>query len=93
MCILRNPQFSDDTLNDVRSALSDILKQIQMEYLPETVWRKVNKERELWSKLLIDNSGTEGRSSRIEVTLTTTGDGQDHIRPPTLLLTVLMQDI
>ncbi|GJZ13118.1 hypothetical protein Tco_0548348 [Tanacetum coccineum] len=59
MCIDELHKFSDDTLNDVRSALSDILKQIRMEYLPETVWRKVDKERELWSRLLIDNSGTE----------------------------------
>ncbi|GJU26049.1 hypothetical protein Tco_1164670 [Tanacetum coccineum] len=28
---------SDDTLNDVRYALDDILKRIQMEYLPQTV--------------------------------------------------------
>ncbi|GKE29067.1 hypothetical protein Tco_1444451 [Tanacetum coccineum] len=29
--------FSDGTLNDVRSALDDILKRIRMEYLPQTV--------------------------------------------------------
>ncbi|GKE22359.1 hypothetical protein Tco_1433871 [Tanacetum coccineum] len=35
----------DGTLNEVRSALDDILKKIQMEYLPQTVWRNVDKER------------------------------------------------
>nr|GEW98171.1 hypothetical protein [Tanacetum cinerariifolium] len=29
----------DDTLNDVQSALDDILKRIRIEYLPQTVWR------------------------------------------------------
>ncbi|GJR03331.1 hypothetical protein Tco_0526315 [Tanacetum coccineum] len=38
-------KFSDGTLNDVRSALDDILKRIQMEYLPQTVWRNVDRER------------------------------------------------
>ncbi|GJS98635.1 hypothetical protein Tco_0819805 [Tanacetum coccineum] len=30
-------KFSDGTLNDVRSALDDILKRIRMKYLPQTV--------------------------------------------------------
>ncbi|GJR33617.1 putative reverse transcriptase domain-containing protein [Tanacetum coccineum] len=38
-------KFSDGTLNDVRSALDDILKKIRMEYLPQTVWRNVDRER------------------------------------------------
>ncbi|GJV21979.1 hypothetical protein Tco_1370999 [Tanacetum coccineum] len=38
-------KFSDGTLNDVRSALDDILKRIWMEYLPQTVWRNVDRER------------------------------------------------
>ncbi|GJV08439.1 hypothetical protein Tco_1346095 [Tanacetum coccineum] len=38
-------KYSDDTLNDVRSALDDILKRIRMEYLPQTVWRNVDRER------------------------------------------------
>ncbi|GKA21369.1 hypothetical protein Tco_0701358 [Tanacetum coccineum] len=37
---------SDGTLNDVRSALDDIFKRIRMKYLPQTVWRNVDKERE-----------------------------------------------
>ncbi|GJW58365.1 hypothetical protein Tco_0105096 [Tanacetum coccineum] len=36
-------KFSDGTLNDVRSALDDILKRIRMEYLPQTVWRNVDE--------------------------------------------------
>ncbi|GJS98750.1 hypothetical protein Tco_0819920 [Tanacetum coccineum] len=38
-------KFSDGTLNDVRSALDDILKRIRIEYLPQTVWRNVDRER------------------------------------------------
>ncbi|GKA64301.1 hypothetical protein Tco_0763907 [Tanacetum coccineum] len=38
-------KFSKGTLNDVRSALDDILKKIRMEYLPQTVWINVDRER------------------------------------------------
>nr|GEV88435.1 hypothetical protein [Tanacetum cinerariifolium] len=36
---------TDGTLNDVRTALDDHLKDIQMKYLPQTIWSKSNKER------------------------------------------------
>ncbi|GJR86964.1 hypothetical protein Tco_0210975 [Tanacetum coccineum] len=38
-------KFSDGTLNDVRTALDDILKRIRMKYLPQTYWKKVDKDR------------------------------------------------
>nr|GEY25216.1 hypothetical protein [Tanacetum cinerariifolium] len=38
-------KFSDGTLNDVRTALDDRLKVIQMKYLPQAIWRKSDKER------------------------------------------------
>ncbi|GJT60211.1 hypothetical protein Tco_1003744 [Tanacetum coccineum] len=38
-------KFSDGTLNDVRSALDDTLKKIRMKYLPQTIWRVVDRER------------------------------------------------
>nr|GEV69934.1 hypothetical protein [Tanacetum cinerariifolium] len=38
-------KFSDGTLNDVRIALDDRLKGIQMKYLPQAIWRKSDKER------------------------------------------------
>ncbi|GJU70942.1 hypothetical protein Tco_1262347 [Tanacetum coccineum] len=38
-------KFSDGTLNDVRSALDNILKRIRIEYLPQTVWRNIDRER------------------------------------------------
>nr|GEX74610.1 hypothetical protein [Tanacetum cinerariifolium] len=38
-------KFSDGTLTDVRTALDDRLKGIRMKYLPQTIWRKSNKER------------------------------------------------
>nr|GEZ70455.1 hypothetical protein [Tanacetum cinerariifolium] len=38
-------KFSDGTLNDVRTTLDDRLKGIRMKYLPQTIWRKSDKER------------------------------------------------
>nr|GEU89389.1 hypothetical protein [Tanacetum cinerariifolium] len=38
-------KFSDITLNDVRTALDDRLKGIQMQYLPQTIWRQSDKDR------------------------------------------------
>nr|GFB56143.1 hypothetical protein [Tanacetum cinerariifolium] len=38
-------KFSDETLNDVRTALDDCLKGIRMQYLPQTIWRKGDKDR------------------------------------------------
>ncbi|GJW00960.1 hypothetical protein Tco_1556211 [Tanacetum coccineum] len=43
--VSRDDDKLDGTLNDVWYALDDILKQIQMNYLPYTVWRNVDKER------------------------------------------------
>nr|GFA41704.1 hypothetical protein [Tanacetum cinerariifolium] len=38
-------KFSDGTLTDVHTALDDCLKGIQMQYLPQSIWRKGNKDR------------------------------------------------
>nr|GEU44260.1 hypothetical protein [Tanacetum cinerariifolium] len=38
-------KFSDGTLNDVQTALDDRLKGIRMKYLPQTIWRRSDKER------------------------------------------------
>nr|GFB26563.1 hypothetical protein [Tanacetum cinerariifolium] len=38
-------KFSDGTLIDVRTNLDDRLKGIQMQYLPQSIWRKSNKDR------------------------------------------------
>nr|GFC59873.1 hypothetical protein [Tanacetum cinerariifolium] len=38
-------KFSDETLNDVRTALDDRLKGIRMQYFPQTIWRKGDKDR------------------------------------------------
>nr|GFB08420.1 hypothetical protein [Tanacetum cinerariifolium] len=38
-------KFSDDTLNDVQTTLDDRLKGIRMKYLPQTLWRRSDKER------------------------------------------------
>nr|GEY93429.1 hypothetical protein [Tanacetum cinerariifolium] len=38
-------KFSDGTHNDVRNALDDHLKGIRMQYLPQAIWRKGDKDR------------------------------------------------
>nr|GEX52007.1 hypothetical protein [Tanacetum cinerariifolium] len=38
-------KFGDGTLTDVRTALDDRLKGIQMKYLPQSIWRKSEKDR------------------------------------------------
>ncbi|GJS19135.1 hypothetical protein Tco_0447767 [Tanacetum coccineum] len=38
-------KFSDDTLNDVRTALDDHLKGIRMKYLPQTIWRQSDRDK------------------------------------------------
>nr|GFA02649.1 hypothetical protein [Tanacetum cinerariifolium] len=38
-------KFSDETLTDVRTALDDRLKGIWMQYLPQTIWRRSDKDR------------------------------------------------
>ncbi|GJZ23002.1 hypothetical protein Tco_0560461, partial [Tanacetum coccineum] len=38
-------KFSDGTLNDVQTAINDHLKGIQMEYLPQTIWRQSDKDK------------------------------------------------
>nr|GEX13947.1 hypothetical protein [Tanacetum cinerariifolium] len=38
-------KFSDGTLTDVRTMLDDRLKGIRMQYLPQTIWRRIDKDR------------------------------------------------
>nr|GEU96468.1 integrase, catalytic region, zinc finger, CCHC-type, peptidase aspartic, catalytic [Tanacetum cinerariifolium] len=38
-------KFSDETLIDVRTVLDDHLKGIRMKYLPQSIWRKSDKDR------------------------------------------------
>nr|GFA00492.1 hypothetical protein [Tanacetum cinerariifolium] len=38
-------KFSDGTLIDVRTALDDRIKGIRMQYLPQSIWRKGDKQR------------------------------------------------
>ncbi|GJU05871.1 hypothetical protein Tco_1122301 [Tanacetum coccineum] len=45
MCIDELHKFSDDTLDDVRTALNDRLKGIRMEYLPQIIWKESDRER------------------------------------------------
>nr|GEY27799.1 hypothetical protein [Tanacetum cinerariifolium] len=45
MRIVELHEFSDGTLTDVRTALYDRLKGIRMQYLPQSIWRKSDKDR------------------------------------------------
>ncbi|GJZ53347.1 hypothetical protein Tco_0608232 [Tanacetum coccineum] len=45
MCTDELHKFSDDTLNDVRTALHDIVARIRMEYLPMRKWSNLEKKR------------------------------------------------
>ncbi|GKB01231.1 hypothetical protein Tco_0829275 [Tanacetum coccineum] len=38
-------KFSDGTLDDVQTALDDRLKGIQMQYLPQTIWRQSDRDK------------------------------------------------
>nr|GEW22445.1 hypothetical protein [Tanacetum cinerariifolium] len=38
-------KFSNGTLTDVRTTLDDRIKEIQMKYLPQSIWRKSDKDR------------------------------------------------
>nr|GEW86735.1 hypothetical protein [Tanacetum cinerariifolium] len=49
-------KFSDGTLIDVRTALDDRLKGIQMKYLPQSIWRKSDKDRAAAMIQAIDKS-------------------------------------
>ncbi|GJY92173.1 hypothetical protein Tco_0507955 [Tanacetum coccineum] len=44
--------FSDDMLDDVRSALNDIAKGIRMEYLPKRKWSSLDKR---WARVMIQD--------------------------------------
>nr|GEX46290.1 hypothetical protein [Tanacetum cinerariifolium] len=46
----------DGTLTDVRTALDDRLKRIQMQYLSQSIWRKSNKDRAAAMNQAIDKS-------------------------------------
>nr|GEY03845.1 copia protein [Tanacetum cinerariifolium] len=47
-------KFNDGTLNDVRNALDERLKGIRMQYLPQTIWRKGDKDRAVAMIQVID---------------------------------------
>nr|GFB89874.1 hypothetical protein [Tanacetum cinerariifolium] len=38
-------KFSDGTLTDVHTALDDRLKRIRMQYLPQSIWKKSDKDK------------------------------------------------
>nr|GEZ13383.1 hypothetical protein [Tanacetum cinerariifolium] len=59
-------KFSNGTLTDVRAALDDRLKGIRMRYMPQTIWRKSDKDREMAMIQAIDK---RLKTSRIMRTL------------------------
>ncbi|GKF42360.1 hypothetical protein Tco_0125702, partial [Tanacetum coccineum] len=46
MCIDELHKFSDGTLNDVQAAFDDRLKGIRMKYLPQSIWRQSDRDKE-----------------------------------------------
>nr|GEW29682.1 hypothetical protein [Tanacetum cinerariifolium] len=57
-------KFIDRMLNDVRNALDDRLKGIRMQYLPQTIWRKGDKDRAAAMIQAIDKMLKTGRIMR-----------------------------
>nr|GEX94140.1 hypothetical protein [Tanacetum cinerariifolium] len=57
-------KFSDGTLTDVRTALDDRLKGIQMKYLPQSIWRKSDKDKAAAMIQVIDKKLKTGRIMR-----------------------------
>ncbi|GKB96567.1 hypothetical protein Tco_0982704 [Tanacetum coccineum] len=55
--------FSDGTLNDVRTALDDRLKGIRMKYLPQTNWRQSDRDK-AGAMIQIDKQLKTGRIMR-----------------------------
>ncbi|GJV19300.1 hypothetical protein Tco_1368320 [Tanacetum coccineum] len=45
MCIDELHKFSNGTLNDVQTALDDLLKGIRMKYLPHAIWRQSDRDK------------------------------------------------
>nr|GEU63870.1 reverse transcriptase domain-containing protein [Tanacetum cinerariifolium] len=89
----------DETLNDVCTALDDRLKGIRMQYLPQTIWRKGDKDR---AAAMIQANDKMLKTRRIMRSLEKFVGGklllqpnldecQSHIHPTTLLLTDLLQ--
>nr|GEY71685.1 hypothetical protein [Tanacetum cinerariifolium] len=57
-------KFSDGTLTDVRTTLDDRLKGVRMKYMPQTIWRKSDKERAAVMIQAIDKRLKTGRIMR-----------------------------
>nr|GEV78710.1 retrovirus-related Pol polyprotein from transposon TNT 1-94 [Tanacetum cinerariifolium] len=64
MCIDELHKFSDGTINDVRTALDDRLKGIRMHYLPQTIWRRSDKDKAAVMIQIIDKQLKTRRSMR-----------------------------
>nr|GEV54620.1 Gag-Pol polyprotein [Tanacetum cinerariifolium] len=58
-------KFNDGTLSDVRTALDDRLKGIRMQYLPQTIWRRSDKDRATAMIQAIDKQLKTRRIKRI----------------------------
>nr|GEX58361.1 At3G12360-like protein [Tanacetum cinerariifolium] len=83
-------KFSDETLNDVRTALGDRLKVSRMKYLPQAIWRRSDRERAATMIHAIDKQLKTrrimrslekfvGRSLRIRRTLKDGGEDKKNV--------------
>ncbi|GJU71939.1 hypothetical protein Tco_1263344, partial [Tanacetum coccineum] len=59
-------KFSDGTLNDVRTALNDHLKEIQMKYPPQTIWRQSDRDK---TRVMIQAIDKQLKTRRIMLSL------------------------
>nr|GEZ53291.1 hypothetical protein [Tanacetum cinerariifolium] len=74
-------KFSEETLNDVRNALDGRLKGIMMQYLPQAIWRKGNKDR---ATAMIQSIDKMLKTRRIMRSLERFVGGRQNLRSPSL---------
>nr|GEX39150.1 hypothetical protein [Tanacetum cinerariifolium] len=91
-------KFGDGTLTNVRTALDDRLKRIQMKYLPQSIWRKSDKDRVAAMIQAIDKRLKTRRIMRsLERTLKDGGEDQQRLvrfkLEPSIWVTLLERDI
>ncbi|GKA80755.1 hypothetical protein Tco_0787447 [Tanacetum coccineum] len=73
-------KFSDGTLNEVWTALNDILNRIKMKYLPQTYWKKVDKDKAGAMIQAIDKRIKNRRIMRSLSYLVDLTDAQEYIK-------------
>ncbi|GJX20922.1 hypothetical protein Tco_0223599 [Tanacetum coccineum] len=81
-------KFSDGTLNDVRTALNDLLKGIRMKYLPQTIWRQSDRDK---SAAMIQAIDKQLKTRRIMRSLEKFVGGRSYEEHPSDIITMKME--